>query len=76
MRFVSRDKDQLWQKTDKLQYIQKLMASGKWLDDSDVKKCMSCNAEFSWMLRKVGNFDFPGDTLTRGLYFLHVVIKN
>ena len=29
------------------------MASGKWLDDSDVKKCMSCNAEFSWMLRKV-----------------------
>lgn len=48
-----REKDNLWQKTDKLSFQQKLLSTDKWLDDSKVTHCLGCNAEFTFTLRKV-----------------------
>ncbi|CAH1772786.1 unnamed protein product [Owenia fusiformis] len=47
-----REKDNLWQKTDKLEYMQKVKASDKWMDDKEVPSCMNCNSDFSLMLRR------------------------
>ncbi|XP_074844360.1 FYVE and coiled-coil domain-containing protein 1 isoform X2 [Carettochelys insculpta] len=47
-----RDKDALWQKSDALEFQQKLSEEQRWLGDTEVNHCLDCNREFSWMLRR------------------------
>ncbi|XP_016058260.1 PREDICTED: FYVE and coiled-coil domain-containing protein 1 [Miniopterus natalensis] len=47
-----RDKDALWQKSDALEFQQKLSAEERWLGDSEVNHCSDCKREFSWMVRR------------------------
>ncbi|KYO43336.1 FYVE and coiled-coil domain-containing protein 1 isoform X1 [Alligator mississippiensis] len=47
-----RDKDALWQKSDALEFQQKLSAEQRWLGDTEVNQCLDCQKEFSWMLRR------------------------
>ncbi|KAM8811435.1 FYVE and coiled-coil domain-containing protein 1 [Eudromia elegans] len=47
-----RDKDALWQKSDALEFQQKLSAEQKWQGDMDVNHCLDCQREFSWMVRR------------------------
>ncbi|XP_008577435.1 PREDICTED: FYVE and coiled-coil domain-containing protein 1 [Galeopterus variegatus] len=47
-----RDKDALWQKSDALEFQQKLSAEERWLGDMEVSHCLDCKREFSWMLRR------------------------
>lgn len=46
-----RDKDALWQKSDALEFQQKLNAEER-LGDSEVNHCFDCKREFSWMVRR------------------------
>ncbi|XP_006868879.1 PREDICTED: FYVE and coiled-coil domain-containing protein 1 [Chrysochloris asiatica] len=47
-----RDKDALWQKSDALEFQQKLSAEERWLGDSEATHCLDCKREFSWMVRR------------------------
>ncbi|XP_006170189.1 FYVE and coiled-coil domain-containing protein 1 [Tupaia chinensis] len=47
-----RDKDALWQKSDALEFQQKLSAEERWLGDAEASHCLDCKREFSWMLRR------------------------
>ncbi|KAF7659670.1 hypothetical protein LDENG_00294540 [Lucifuga dentata] len=48
-----KDKDALWQKSDALEFEQKLRAEERWwLDDKDVTHCPDCRSQFTWWLRK------------------------
>ncbi|XP_031794380.1 FYVE and coiled-coil domain-containing protein 1, partial [Sarcophilus harrisii] len=47
-----RDKDALWQKSDALEFQQKLSAEERWLGDTEVNHCLDCKREFSWMTRR------------------------
>ncbi|KAM6282419.1 FYVE and coiled-coil domain-containing protein 1 isoform 3-T3 [Porphyrio hochstetteri] len=47
-----RDKDALWQKSDALEFQQKLSAEQRWLGDTEVNHCLDCQREFSWMVRR------------------------
>lgn len=47
-----RDKDALWQKSDALEFQQKLSAEERWLGDSEATHCSDCKREFSWMVRR------------------------
>ncbi|XP_074051953.1 FYVE and coiled-coil domain-containing protein 1 [Macrotis lagotis] len=47
-----RDKDALWQKSDALEFQQKLNAEERWLGDTEVNHCLDCKREFSWMTRR------------------------
>lgn len=47
-----RDKDALWQKSDALEFQQKLNAEERWLGDTEVNHCHDCKREFSWMVRR------------------------
>lgn len=47
-----RDKDALWQKTDALEFQQKLSAEEKGLGDTEANHCLDCKREFSWMVRR------------------------
>uniref|UniRef100_A0A452HZN7 FYVE and coiled-coil domain-containing protein 1 n=1 Tax=Gopherus agassizii TaxID=38772 RepID=A0A452HZN7_9SAUR len=47
-----RDKDALWQKSDALEFQQKLCAEQRWLGDTEVNHCLSCQREFTWMMRR------------------------
>ncbi|XP_069716157.1 FYVE and coiled-coil domain-containing protein 1 isoform X2 [Phaenicophaeus curvirostris] len=47
-----RDKDALWQKSDALEFQQKLSAEQKWQGDTEVNHCLDCQKEFSWMVRR------------------------
>ncbi|XP_020033667.2 FYVE and coiled-coil domain-containing protein 1 isoform X2 [Castor canadensis] len=47
-----RDKDALWQKSDALEFQQKLSAEEKWLGDTEVNHCHDCKREFGWMVRR------------------------
>uniref|UniRef100_A0A8C9L7H7 FYVE and coiled-coil domain containing 1 n=1 Tax=Pavo cristatus TaxID=9049 RepID=A0A8C9L7H7_PAVCR len=47
-----RDKDALWQKSDALEFQQKLSAEQKWQGDTEVNHCLDCQREFSWMVRR------------------------
>ncbi|NXP37996.1 FYCO1 protein, partial [Leiothrix lutea] len=47
-----RDKDALWQKSDALEFQQKLSAEQRWQGDTEVNHCLDCQREFSWMLRR------------------------
>lgn len=44
-----REKDELWQKSDALEFEQKLRDEET---ERDVNFCVSCNSQFSWWLRK------------------------
>ncbi|XP_071943543.1 FYVE and coiled-coil domain-containing protein 1-like [Antedon mediterranea] len=47
-----REKDTLWQRTEKLDYMLKQKASERWLEDKDVLNCMQCDAEFGLTVRR------------------------
>ncbi|XP_013015765.1 FYVE and coiled-coil domain-containing protein 1 isoform X2 [Cavia porcellus] len=47
-----RDKDALWQKSDALEFQQKLSAVERWLGDAEATHCLDCKREFSWMVRR------------------------
>ncbi|KFV87962.1 FYVE and coiled-coil domain-containing protein 1 [Struthio camelus australis] len=47
-----RDKDALWQKSDALEFQQKLSAEQKWQGDTEINHCLDCQREFSWMVRR------------------------
>ncbi|KAM4658186.1 FYVE and coiled-coil domain-containing protein 1 isoform 1-T6 [Amazona ochrocephala] len=47
-----RDKDALWQKSDALEFQQKLSAEQRWQGDIEVNHCLDCQKEFSWMVRR------------------------
>ncbi|XP_077160623.1 FYVE and coiled-coil domain-containing protein 1 isoform X2 [Paroedura picta] len=47
-----RDKDALWQKSDALEFQQKLSAEQRWLGDAEVSCCQDCQKEFGWMNRR------------------------
>ncbi|XP_075778001.1 FYVE and coiled-coil domain-containing protein 1 isoform X5 [Pelodiscus sinensis] len=47
-----RDKDALWQKSDALEFQQKLCEEQRWLGDTEVNQCLGCQREFSWMMRR------------------------
>ncbi|XP_072020526.1 FYVE and coiled-coil domain-containing protein 1-like isoform X2 [Amphiura filiformis] len=47
-----KEKDTLWQWTDKLEHQRKLKASERWLEDKEVVKCMQCEVEFGIMVRR------------------------
>ncbi|KAH0627256.1 hypothetical protein JD844_002767 [Phrynosoma platyrhinos] len=47
-----RDKDALWQKSDALEFQQKLTAEQRWLGDAEVSSCLDCQKEFGWMSRR------------------------
>lgn len=51
-RLCPRDKDALWQKSDALEFQQKLSAEEKLLGDSEANHCLDCKREFSWMVRR------------------------
>lgn len=53
MRLFHRDKDALWQKSDALEFQQKLSAEERWLGDTEAANyCFDCKREFSWMVRR------------------------
>ncbi|XP_040301048.1 FYVE and coiled-coil domain-containing protein 1 isoform X1 [Herpailurus yagouaroundi] len=47
-----RDKDALWQKSDALEFQQKLSAEERWLGDEEASHCHDCKRQFSWMVRR------------------------
>lgn len=48
-----RDKDALWQKTDALEFEQKLRSEERWwLVDKEATHCLGCQGQFTWWLRK------------------------
>ncbi|XP_061540321.1 FYVE and coiled-coil domain-containing protein 1 isoform X1 [Phycodurus eques] len=48
-----RDKDALWQKSDALEFEQKLRAEERWwLVDKDTTHCLGCQGQFTWWLRR------------------------
>ncbi|XP_059965043.1 FYVE and coiled-coil domain-containing protein 1 [Mesoplodon densirostris] len=47
-----RDKDALWQKSDALEFQQKLSAEERWLGETEANYCSDCKREFSWMVRR------------------------
>ncbi|TMS20144.1 FYVE and coiled-coil domain-containing protein 1 [Larimichthys crocea] len=48
-----RDKDALWQKSDALEFEQKLRAEERWwLVDKEATHCLSCQGQFTWYLRR------------------------
>ncbi|CAH6777496.1 Fyco1 [Phodopus roborovskii] len=47
-----RDKDALWQKSDALEFQQKLSAEEKCVGDMEASHCHDCKREFSWIVRR------------------------
>uniref|UniRef100_A0A8C6T380 FYVE and coiled-coil domain-containing protein 1 n=1 Tax=Neogobius melanostomus TaxID=47308 RepID=A0A8C6T380_9GOBI len=48
-----RDKDTLWQKTDALEFEQKLRSEERWwLMDKEATHCLGCQGQFTWWLRR------------------------
>ncbi|XP_061744304.1 FYVE and coiled-coil domain-containing protein 1 isoform X1 [Nerophis ophidion] len=48
-----RDKDALWQKSDALEFEQKLRAEERWwLVDKEATNCLGCQGQFTWWLRR------------------------
>ncbi|KAL0157719.1 hypothetical protein M9458_045795, partial [Cirrhinus mrigala] len=47
------DKDALWQKSDALEFEQKLRAEEQWwLVDKEATHCLGCQGQFTWWLRR------------------------
>lgn len=47
-----REKDTLWKQNDSLQFLQKLQATDKWMDNDEADSCLQCSTAFSFTLRK------------------------
>lgn len=48
-----KDKDALWQKSDALEFEQKLRAEERWwLVDKEATHCLDCQSQFTWLLRR------------------------
>uniref|UniRef100_A0A6Q2XVJ1 FYVE and coiled-coil domain-containing protein 1 n=1 Tax=Esox lucius TaxID=8010 RepID=A0A6Q2XVJ1_ESOLU len=47
-----KDKDVLWQKSDALEFEQKLRAEERWLQDRETTHCLGCQGQFTWWLRR------------------------
>ncbi|XP_051517805.1 FYVE and coiled-coil domain-containing protein 1-like isoform X2 [Myxocyprinus asiaticus] len=48
-----RDKDALWQKSDALEFEQKLRSEEQWwLVDKETTRCLDCQSQFTWWLRR------------------------
>uniref|UniRef100_A0A8C8I019 FYVE and coiled-coil domain-containing protein 1 n=1 Tax=Oncorhynchus tshawytscha TaxID=74940 RepID=A0A8C8I019_ONCTS len=47
-----KDKDVLWQKSDALEFEQKLWAEERLLQDKETTHCLGCQAHFTWWLRR------------------------
>ncbi|XP_047231431.1 FYVE and coiled-coil domain-containing protein 1 [Girardinichthys multiradiatus] len=48
-----KDKDALWQKSDALEFEQKLRAEERWwLVDKEATHCLDCKSQFTWWLRR------------------------
>uniref|UniRef100_A0AAQ5XRV0 FYVE and coiled-coil domain-containing protein 1 n=1 Tax=Amphiprion ocellaris TaxID=80972 RepID=A0AAQ5XRV0_AMPOC len=48
-----RDKDALWQKSDALEFEQKLRAEERWwLVDKEATHCLDCKGQFTWWVRR------------------------
>ncbi|XP_039984518.1 FYVE and coiled-coil domain-containing protein 1 [Xiphias gladius] len=48
-----RDKDALWQKSDALEFEQKLRSEERWwLVDKEATHCLGCQGQFTWWLRR------------------------
>ncbi|MEQ2214703.1 hypothetical protein XENOCAPTIV_017293 [Xenoophorus captivus] len=48
-----KDKDALWQKSDALEFEQKLRAEERWwLVDKEATHCLGCKSQFTWWLRR------------------------
>ncbi|XP_066528587.1 FYVE and coiled-coil domain-containing protein 1 [Hoplias malabaricus] len=48
-----KDKDALWQKSDALEFEQKLRAAEQWwLHDKEATHCLDCQTQFTWWLRR------------------------
>uniref|UniRef100_UPI00398EA1E4 FYVE and coiled-coil domain-containing protein 1 n=1 Tax=Pristiophorus japonicus TaxID=55135 RepID=UPI00398EA1E4 len=47
-----KDKDALWQKSDALEFEQKLRSEARWLGDREVNYCPDCQSQFTWWLRR------------------------
>ncbi|XP_071403032.1 FYVE and coiled-coil domain-containing protein 1 [Centroberyx affinis] len=48
-----KDKDALWQKSDALEFEQKLRAEERWwLVDKEATNCLGCQGQFTWWLRR------------------------
>ncbi|XP_041040266.1 FYVE and coiled-coil domain-containing protein 1 isoform X1 [Carcharodon carcharias] len=47
-----KDKDALWQKSDALEFEQKLRAEARWLGDREANYCLDCQSQFTWWLRR------------------------
>lgn len=49
---VTREKAELWKKADDMAHEIKVKADDRWMNDSEASRCLSCNTEFSFLLRK------------------------
>lgn len=47
-----KEKAELWQKADNLEYENLLKSTAMWQDDSTIHNCMKCASQFSFILRK------------------------
>lgn len=47
-----KEKDMLWKQNDSLQFLQKLQATDKWMDNTETDSCLQCSAAFTFTLRK------------------------
>ncbi|XP_055514144.1 FYVE and coiled-coil domain-containing protein 1 isoform X1 [Leucoraja erinacea] len=47
-----KDKDALWQKSDALEFEQKLRTEARWIGDREVNYCLDCHSQFTWLLRR------------------------
>ncbi|CAB1314233.1 unnamed protein product, partial [Coregonus sp. 'balchen'] len=47
-----KDKDVLWQKSDALEFEQKLWTEERLLQDKETTHCLGCQAHFTWWLRR------------------------
>ncbi|KAJ7993202.1 hypothetical protein DPEC_G00270000 [Dallia pectoralis] len=47
-----KDKDILWQKSDALEYEQRLRTEDRWLQDRETTHCLDCQGQFTWWLRR------------------------
>ncbi|KAG8201369.1 hypothetical protein JTE90_016845 [Oedothorax gibbosus] len=47
-----KEKDILWQRNDHLAFLQKIRIDDRWMNDSEVSKCLGCSSNFSFLLRK------------------------
>ncbi|KAH7950924.1 hypothetical protein HPB52_003132 [Rhipicephalus sanguineus] len=47
-----KEKDLLWKQNDNLQFLQKLQATDKWMDNDETDCCLQCSAAFTFTLRK------------------------